>query len=338
MSEAAIVLNRQDETNLLAGDLAAICPGRVRQGASLAALSQWRIGGPARLLVEPASAEELAALRRFLHRRGLPHVVIGATSNLLFADEGLDVVCIQIGGLIAQLEIDGQAMSVGAGVWVPYVARRAMSAGLTGAEHMSGIPGAMGGLIAMNGGSQRKGVGDSIVSVTAVDARGETVTRSRAECGFAYRRSVFQENDEVVVASRHLFEPAQDRGAVRREMLRILADRRRKFPRKTPNCGSVFASDPSTYADHGPPGAVIEGLGLKGVREGGAMISPLHANFIVNTGGATARDVLALVDRIRTRALTEKGVGLKAEVRYVGRDGSVTGVDAAAQRLVGARA
>lgn len=251
--------------------LARLCPGGVRRDVSLAQLSRWRIGGIADVVVEPRSVAELSALRAFIACEGLASVVIGDTSNLLFADEGLRAICIRIGARMSGLRIEGAQVTAESGLWVPHLARRLQQAGLTGAEHVCGIPGTLGGLICMNGGSQRKGIGSAVVKVIAVDEAGSAITLDHAQCRFGYRSSVFQDNGAVIASAELLFTIAADRAAIRREMLLILQERNRKFPRKQPNCGSVFKSNPAMYAEIGPPGAVIERLGFKGYRIGDAL-------------------------------------------------------------------
>lgn len=303
-----------------------LCPGGITRDAELATISQWRIGGRARMIARPSSASQVAALRQFFWERQLPHVVIGETSNLLFADEGLEVPCLQIGVAMSNLRIAGPEVEVQAGIWVPALARRLMLAGLGGAEHICGIPGTLGGLVCMNGGSQRKGIGQSVVWVESVSHKGRIIRRAAAECGFDYRTSAYQTNDEVITTVNLGFTPVEP-ATIRAEMRAILADRRRKFPRKQPNCGSVFKSNPDAYAEIGTPGAVIERFGFKGMREGGALVSPLHANFIVNTGNAKAADVLTLITRIGDTVENETGHRLEPEVRFVAPDGTILSAD-----------
>lgn len=313
-------MDRLNESAL--AELESICPGGTERQVDLAALSWWRIGGPADLLLRPSSTQQVSALLRWFADRGIRPVVIGLTTNLLFDDAGLRAPCIQIGGRLADVSIDGTSLEAQAGAWVPGLARRMMQAGLGGAEHICGIPGTIGGLVCMNGGSQRKGIGSSIVSVESVDLAGNTVSRPADACGFGYRRSVYQTNGEVITAVRLQLD-RRPRHEIRREIRQILADRRGKFPRKEPNCGSVFKSDPAMYADVGPPGAVIERLGFKGQRIGGAQVSPRHANFIVNTGGARARDVLALIARIAVAVEQATGYRMAAEACFVRADGQI---------------
>ena len=299
-----------------------LCPGGVAQRVSLAQLSQWRVGGLADVIASPTSTQQVAALRRFFNDAGIAHLVIGQTTNLLFADEGLRAPCIMIGSRMSGVRMTAENIHAQSGVWVPNLARQAMKAGLTGIEHICGIPGTLGGLVCMNGGSQRQGVGSSVSVVQSVDSAGVIRKRKLNECGFSYRSSVFQSNDEIVTDVQLQLK----RGCkplIRHEMLAILSDRRHKFPRRQPNCGSVFVSDPALYDQYGPPGRIIEYLGFKGHAVGGAKVSERHANFIVNIGNARALDILTIISEIR--AATERYMGrpLVSEVRYVSQDGKI---------------
>lgn len=307
-------------------ELGRLCPGGVARGVDLSAVSQWRIGGQADLFLRPCSTTEVAALMRWFTARGIRPVVIGLTSNLLFDDAGLRVPCIQIGARMGRVSVDGERVRSQAGTWVPGLARRLMQAGLGGAEHICGIPGTLGGLVCMNGGSQRKGIASSLLAVESVTPEGEIRFRPLQDCGFGYRQSVFQSNGEIITAATMRFT-LRPRGEIRTEMCSILANRRQKFPRKEPNCGSVFKSNPAMYAEIGPPGAAIERLGFKGKRVGGALISPLHANFIVNTGGATAADVLTLIARIADAVEAATGYRMEAEACFVREDGFLCPAD-----------
>lgn len=308
-------------------DLEKLCPGGVFRGVSLAHISQWRIGGVADLILVPKNVEQILGLRSYFHRNALPHVVVGATTNLLFSDEGLRVPCIFVGKNFARMKIDGSIVTAEAGAWVPGLARRIMLAGLAGAEHICGIPGTLGGLVCMNGGSQRKSISSALVNVASIDIEGGLKWRSREDCGFSYRRSDFQENGEIIAIVRLQYQNAEDKAKVRSAMRMILADRRRKFPRKLPNCGSVFKSDPAMYAEFGSPGSIIEELGFKGHRLGGAIVSTQHANFIVNTGGAKAVEVLQLISLIRNTVMKKVGYVMQAEARFVRPEGVIVSAD-----------
>lgn len=309
-------------TDTAIAELEALCPGGVVRDVDLSAISQWRIGGRADVVLRPSSSAEISSLICWFADRGDRPVVIGLTSNLLFADEGLRAPCIQIGPRMSQIWIGGTRVHAQAGVWMPGLARRLMQAGLSGIEHACGIPGTLGGLICMNGGSQRKGIGSHIISVESVDANGRAVTRTAKDCNFTYRHSLFQEADEIVTCVTLQLVPAEPT-KIRSEILQILASRRSRFPRKQPNCGSTFISNPELYGSYGSPGAIIERLGFKGRKIGNAQVSDLHANFLVNTGGACARDVLHLIAEINKAARTMTGKAMLTEVRYVFPDGRI---------------
>lgn len=318
----------------LLSDLRELVPGGVRTDVPLDRVSRWRVGGPASLLVRPDSADQVQRLMAYVSHHQLPYVVLGSTSNLLFADEGLHVLVIQIGNALSGFRVEGNRVWCQAGAWVPGFARRVAMAGLRGAEHTCGIPGTLGGLICMNGGSQRKGIGDHVIDVLSVTEAGEWRVRSRQECAFSYRDSVFRSLREIIVSARFRFRGARPGQSSRREMLDILGQRRRKFPRRLPNCGSVFVSDPSMYEDYGPPGAVIEKCGLKGAKIGDAMVSPAHANFIVNLGHARAEDILALIGQVRTTVRHCIGYDMAAEVCYVRPDGRIVPAHLAADEYL----
>jgi UDP-N-acetylmuramate dehydrogenase len=253
--------------------------------------------------------------------------VIGGGSNLLFDDAGFDGVIVRIGSSMSRVEVlDDGVVSAEAGAWVPWFVRTALRAGLAGSEHAIGIPGTMGGLILMNGGSQRKGIGDQLLDVTIADPTGALVTLDREACHFSYRSSALQRMDAIIVGARFKYAPGDPR-QLRKTALKILVDRSAKFPRKLPNCGSVFLSDPQMYDKIGPPGLAIERVGLKGASIGDAQISPLHANFIVNRGAARSTDVLDLIQMAKSQVLSQTGFSMACEVRYVSPIGVVQPAD-----------
>ena len=296
--------------------------GRVAINESLASHNSWKIGGPADVLVEPTMVEQVSRIVSFSRTESIPLVVIGQGTNLLFDDAGVRGIVMKIGKQLSRIDISGQAIVAQGGVWVPQLARKSMAAGLSGLEHCIGIPGTLGGLVVMNGGSQRHGIGENVVSVTIVDREGRQQKLSRDECQFSYRRSTLQGLDCVVV-DVELRCPVGDRGVIRREMLADLKNRRSKFPRKQPNCGSVFLSTTEMHATVGPPGKIIEDAGLKGLRVGNAEISQQHANFIVNLGGASSVDVLTLIKQVRQKVQNQIGFDLDCEVRYVDSLGNI---------------
>ncbi|RQW86058.1 MAG: UDP-N-acetylmuramate dehydrogenase [Geobacter sp.] len=293
--------------------------GRIKFNAPLRDHSRWRIGGSADLLVEPGSILQVQTLRRALRDFGIPHVIIGDGSNLLFDDKGVHGVVIKIGRALSRFSVSDGFIDAEAGVFVPRLIRISGRYGLSGLEHTIGIPGTLGGLILMNGGSMQKGIGSNVEQVKAVNQKGELVEYNQDACRFAYRESALQKADVIIVAAR-LRCTLRDPHTVKREMLQILRSRRAKFPLKQPNCGSVFISDPAMYDTIGPPGKVIEECCLKGFRIGDAMIPNIHANFIVNLGSATSADVLQIIRTVRTKVNFHTGYWLRCEVRYVTPD------------------
>lgn len=302
--------------------LEAAAPGAVQRNTDLSRLSRWKIGGNARAFVEPRTEAEAAAVMAVMASRSEPFFIMGDASNVLFDSAGFSGVIMRIGHRMSRMAVKGTRVWAQAGIWVPLLARKVGALGLTGMEHTIGIPGTLGGLVLMNGGSQRKGIGLNISSVLCADAHGALFTLDREQCGFAYRRSALQDLRAVVLAAHLEFEHG-DVSTIRRVMIEIMKDRRRKFPKSMPNCGSTFLSDPMLYATVGPPGKAIEQAGLKGVRHGGAQISPLHANFIVNTGRATSDDVLYLIALARHVVHAQTGYYLDCEVRHISPDGRV---------------
>lgn len=302
--------------------------GLCRFAAPLAEQTSWRIGGAADLLIEPGNVEQVAYTVGFAARHGLPLVVIGQGSNLLFDDAGVRGIVLKIGSRLSGVEIHGRRIRAQGGSWVPGLACKAMHAGLGGLEHIVGIPGTLGGLVLMNGGSQRRGIGENVEAVRVVDRQGTLRVLSQADCQFGYRYSALQTSGSVVVGIDLLCDPG-DRHQIRRAMLADLRERRSKFPRREPNCGSVFVSTAEMHASVGPPGRIIEQAGLKGLRVGDAEVSRQHANFIVNRGQASSAEILALIGQIRATINRQIGFDLRCEVRYVSTNGVVMPADRA---------
>lgn len=307
---------------ILLRKLQELVPGGVMADVLMREITRWKIGGPADFVVRPKSVNEVADTIQFLSTNDIPWLTIGHSSNLLVSDQGIQGVVVQIAHRMSNMRMDGEAVTAQSGIWVPEFARRLGKAGLSGAEHIIGIPGTLGGLICMNGGSQRKGIGENIKLVTCVDRQGRLFNLSREQCGFSYRQSEIQKQNWIVLDAQLEFTRGENR-SICRELREILASRRKKFPLKLPNCGSVFVSDPAMYEAFGPPGSIIERCGLKGTRFGDAQISNHHANFIVNLGNAQATDILHLVQLIRKAANETHGCDLQCEVRFVSPDCSI---------------
>ena len=294
-------------------------PG-LRRDVLLAPLVRWRIGGPADYLLAADSAEALSQALRTAHAAGIPVFMLGDGSNMLMDSRGFRGLILKLGPALSRVRQEGARLICGAGVWAPHLALVMSRAGLSGIEHTAGIPGTLGGLVLMNGGSQRKGVGSHVAALTIVQADGAIRRLTRDELSFDYRQSSLQGTGAIITEVELELEPG-DPARIRREMIDILASRRAKFPKKLPNCGSTFLSNPKMYETVGPPGRAIEEAGLKGATIGGAQVSHLHANFIVNRGGATSDEVLGLIAHIRQTVFERTGYKMDCEARFLSAEG-----------------
>lgn len=306
----------------LTESLESVAPGATSLNVELARLSRWRIGGTAAALVKPRTTREAADVLAVVSELMVPVVIVGETSNLLFDSRGFDGVVIKIGDAMSDFSIDGTGVWAQAGLAVPMLARTVGLRGLTGIEHVVGIPGTLGGLVLMNGGSQRRGIGENIDRIICANASGELFELDQAACGFSYRRSSLQ-RQRVVVLEVWLRLEHGDRVSILDDMEKIVAERSAKFPSDYPNCGSTFLSDPGMYTTIGPPGRAIEEAGLKGYRVGDAQVSTRHANFLLNLGSASSDDMLQLIALIRRTVHERTGYLMDCEVRHVSPTGDI---------------
>lgn len=288
--------------------------GRLRQNVPLARYTTWRVGGPARRLFEPADVEDLAGFLAGLPEEE-PLLWLGLGSNLLVRDGGVPGTVVLTTGLLRGLERRGpQGLRVEAGVACAKVARFGARAGLRGAGFLAGIPGTMGGALAMNAGAFEGETWRLVERVEVLDREGRFHLREAGEYRVGYR-SVQGPPGEWFLAAHLGLEGGDDEGEA--ERIRALLKRRGETqPIGVASCGSVFRNPPGDHAAR-----LIEACGLKGLRIGGAEVSRKHANFIINTGGATAADIESLMEKVSERVLVEQGVRLVAEVRIVGVPG-----------------
>lgn len=307
---------------------------KLYKDVSLKYFSYWRVGGTADFLFIVNSIIELKDALSFLNKLNLPFIIIGNTSNLLFSDSGVRGGLIKLGPKFSYCQFEQQSITVGGGVYLPNLVRQCVNKGLSGIEHLIGVPATLGGAVYMNAGSQRKSISERLISIDSIDESGMLITRSKDDCFFSYRNSIFQSNSELILsATIHL--DYKERSLIRRECLDILKSRNQKFPRKKPSCGSVFISNPSMYDTYGPPGKILEDVGLKGFKIGGASISSKHANFIVNDGDAKAVDILSIIAIAIEKVKSETGFQLKSEAKYVSEDCVLINADTAALTLIG---
>lgn len=296
--------------------------GEVRVAEPLARYSTYRIGGPATVIL-PHSAEDVGAVIEFAVEQGAPWFAVGLGSNLLFPDEGLEALVIRIGKGLDRLEQDGDRWRIGAGLPGPLAARKTVAAGQAGLQKFVGIPGSVGGGVYMNAGAHGGDWSEVVKSVTVVDPKGKDQVLERGKVPFAYRRSGL---GHVVVVETMVELHDEDPAALKAEIEHLFKWRSEGTPFNQPCCGSVFQNPggPSWGKQEGAKtaGQLIEAAGLKGYRIGGAEISPMHANYVVNTGDATAADVRRLIAHARTAVLDKFGLRLETEVKQIAADGS----------------
>jgi UDP-N-acetylmuramate dehydrogenase len=296
--------------------------GEVREGEGLARYSTYRIGGPATVLL-PLTPDDVGAAVRFAVAASVPWFALGLGSNLLLPDGGLDALVIRLGKGLDRLVRDGSRWRIGAGLPAPLAARRTAETGQAGLHRFVGVPGTVGGGVCMNAGCHGGEWADVVERVTVVDADGDLRVLERREIPFAYRRSGL--DGRIVIETQVALEP-EDPAVLSAELAELFRWRQEGTPFNQPCCGSVFQNPGgASWKRQGGPrtaGQLIEAAGLKGFRIGGAEISPMHANYFVNAGEATAADVMALIAHAR-RAVEEKfGVRLETEVKLISARGT----------------
>ncbi|HEY8257316.1 MAG TPA: UDP-N-acetylmuramate dehydrogenase [Gemmatimonadales bacterium] len=292
--------------------------GQVKEAEPLARYSTYRIGGPATVVL-PAVPDDVGIAMRLAHEAGVPTFALGLGSNILLPDAGLDALVIRLGKGLDQLRQDGDLWTVGAGLPAPLAARRTAAAGYAGLHIFVGVPGTVGGGVYMNAGCHGGDWSDVVERVTVVNARGEDAVVPRAAVPFSYRRSGL-EGRIVLEATVRLRPEAQER--LEEEITEMFEWRQNGTPFNQPCCGSVFKnpSGPSWKRESGPrtAGQLIEAAGLKGRRVGGAEVSPMHANYFVNTGDATAADVRGLIELAQREVEARFEARLEPEVKMIG--------------------
>ena len=283
----------------------------VRAREPLAKKTTLRVGGPADLYVEPASDADLAAVLSFCSERELPFFVLGRGSNLLVRDGGFRGVAICLSQpYFSRVEVMGQRLNCGAGAKLKLVAIEARRASLTGLEFLEGIPGSVGGALRMNAGAMGGEILRSVESVRMMDSHGQMSEQAGDTMSPQYRSCPMLKTNIALSATLRA-EPGS-REAIERRMNEFSQKRWKSQP-AAPSAGCMF-KNPLTV----PAGKLIEELGLKGTRAGGARVSDEHGNFIVNDGTATARQVLELIEMIKNRAKAERGIELETEVEIIG--------------------
>ena len=291
-------------------------PLGLRRSVGLADYTTWRVGGAAQWFAEPDSAAQLQALLAWAQAEGLEARVIGAGSNLLVSDAGLEGLTLcnrRLQG--AALDASTGLIEAQAGEPIPSLARRAARAGLSGLEWSVGIPGTVGGAAVMNAGAQGGCTAEVLESVTVIEPHrpDQPFSLDTSELDFAYRHSRLQHEPLVVLSARFRLQAGHDPAEISRRTSTNLHSRTSTQPYQQPSCGSVFRNPEPKKA-----GQLIEALGLKGLSIGGAQVSPIHANFIVNTGAATAAEIDQLINAVQQRIQAAHGITLHTEVKRLG--------------------
>jgi len=301
--------------------------GEVRESEGLARYSTYRIGGPATVLL-PAHAEDIAAAVQLATGEGVGCFVLGLGSNLLLPDEGLDALVIRLGKGLDELVRDGNRWRIGAGLPAPLAARRTGEAGQAGLHKFVGVPGTVGGGVYMNAGCHGGDWSEVVEQVTVIDADGDLRVLERREIPFSYRRSGL---DGLIVVGTTVALRPENPATLSAELSELFRWRQEGTPFNQPCCGSVFQNPggPSWKRKEGPrtAGQLIEAAGLKGLRVGAAEVSPMHANYFVNTGGATAADVRGLIARVQQAVEEKFGVWLETEVKLIGSRGNYLNIN-----------
>ena len=300
---------------------AAFGADRVRQGAPLAPMTTFRVGGPADWLIETRSSEEVVAALQIAHREGIRATLLGGGSNVLVADAGIRGLVVRPrGGEIHRLA--GDRLRADAGVSINGLVRWTIVHEAAGLESWAGTPGTVGGAVFGNAHFAGRHIGEVVTEVRLATRDGHVSDVGAAAMAFGYDRSRLQETGEVLLSAT--FHVSQGLGAEMRATARAsLAFRKRTQPLYTPSAGCVFRN-PEQDRDHVPDGipwsagGLVDRAGLKGVAVGGARVSPVHGNFIVNEGSATAEDIRALIERCRLEVAARFGVELREEIVYLG--------------------
>jgi len=284
--------------------------GTYTAAAPLRDLVWFRAGGPAEVLFRPADAEDLA---NFIYAKPADTrvSVIGVGSNLLIRDGGIPGVVVRLPGAMGKVSADGMRITAGAAALDANVAKLAADSGIAGLEFLRGIPGTVGGALRMNAGCYGREIKDVLVEATAIDGKGNIVTLSNAEMGFTYRKSALP--DDMIFVSAVFEGSPDDPAAVRARMEKLLADREASQPVKTRTGGSTFKNPPGMNA-----WKLIDAAGCRGMLHGQAQVSPMHCNFLINTGEATAADIEALGEEVRARVKVQSGLDLEWEIKRVG--------------------
>jgi UDP-N-acetylmuramate dehydrogenase len=282
---------------------------RIKTNEPLSKHSTFKIGGPARYFVETSTIDELKEALEFAKEKKLEVFFLGKGSNLLFSDKGFNGLVIKPS--FSRVEVHGDRLIAEAGASLHKLINIAMNHSLTGLESVCGIPGSVGGAIAMNAGVGKSAIGDKVIRVWGLGTKGLGKTFATKECKFGYRKSIFQKNKYIITKVEFQLEKG-NKQKIRETIKQMWAKRLEKQPYNLPSAGSVFKNPKNDFA-----GRLIEEAGCKGLRMGGAEVSKMHANFIVNTGRAKAKDVKNLIKMVQQSVFKAFKIKLVPEIKIV---------------------
>ena len=302
-----------DRFEQLAAALRAGCPDlELREQEPMSRHTTFRIGGPVRLMALPKTEKEAQAVLKTAWELECPPFFLGNGSNLLVADAGYEGFVLKLARGMDQVQEVNRRLVAGSAMLLSQLAWAALGRGLAGLEFAHGIPGSLGGAITMNAGAYGGEMAQVVTAVTCLTRTGELQTVPADRCAFSYRHSAFSDGSRLILKAEFSL-PQGDPEEIRAKIEDLAQRRREKQPLEYPSAGSMFKRPPGHFA-----AALIDQCGLKGLTVGGAQVSEKHAGFVVNRGGATCADVLALVDQVRERVLRQTGVELEMEVRVLG--------------------
>lgn len=298
----------------------------VNENEPMSKHTSFKVGGAARYFIKVEDNEELKTAIAQAREKRLPHFILGNGTNLLVSDKGYDGVVITLAGVFSAIEDSGNgSFKVGAATPLGRFARTAMKLGFAGIHKLVGIPGTLGGAIYMNAGAYGQEIGTCCTQVTILDCDSNIRTVSSTDCAFGYRQSIFQKDKATILSATFQLPTANAQGKsvadLEAELAECMTKRKASQPLSMPNAGSTFKRLEHGSADmpqQVAPGYYIEQAGLKGLRIGGAEVSTLHANFIVNAGGATAADIMNLSELVQKKVAEKFGIQLKREIILLG--------------------
>lgn len=284
----------------------------ISRNEPMSAHTTIKAGGPADIFATPADADEAGEMIRSCAENGFPYFVIGRGSNVIVTDAGIRGVVINTTEKMKRIDVKGTLIEAEAGALLSKISNIALEYSLSGFEFASGIPGSAGGAVTMNAGAYGRQMEDVVLNSTVLDSRGDIRIIQNEEHGFANRDSIFQKSGWTVLKTVFKLKK-DDREAIKAKMDELNQNRKEKQPLEMPSAGSVFKRPVGSYA-----GKLIEECGLKGYSIGGAQVSERHAGFIVNKGGATASDIIGLIEFIQKKVFKKTGVWLEPEVKIIG--------------------